>query len=377
MKQQSRDLDIINLDDLNPVYLNGVIEFFNREFPDPSGSLMTEDFFLTKIASPGAVLQGYMTVAIDRGVVVGCCSAVVKNFRVNHHEVKIVEIGDTFTSSDYRRNCFFKSPYPGTTSNDDYLNKSIFGRLATETLDRARAGGAVYVYGTPNTQAKLSWVGRMGFKLVDGGFTVRISSPHASHKKFSSSAFLRSIASIYLRITLTFSGLRTFCYKLNLMPKNSYIPVDGPLVEINFENCLTIINSDQWVKNRFLLNSDKDYKVVKILNRFTKKILGYMFFLEKTGVDDFSLLMLSKTISSSEKILRMTLPLSRRAAHEYFTYNNLSLWIDNRTTSPKSRYVYGFLSGVTQVEIVGKDLQDLNLERMNFSNFNYGDSDLG
>ena len=102
-----------------------------------------------------------------------------------------------------------------------------------------------------------------------------------------------------------------------------------------------------------------------------------MFFLEKREADDLSLLILSKTMVAPSKILNLILPLSRRAAYKYFTYDNLSLWIDSRITSPSVRYIYGFLSGVTHVEIVGKDLHGFNLEKKNFYDFQYGDSDLG
>jgi hypothetical protein len=377
MTEPTRELDIVILDDLSPELLNGVVGFFNREFPNPSGLLMTPDFFLTKIAPQGAAIPGYLTVAAHRGVVVGCTSAVVKHFRIEDQEIKVIEIGDTFTSNNFRRNCYFKSLYPGTSSNDDYLNKSIFGRLVSETIDRARKDGAIYVYGTPNTQSKLPYIGRLNFKLVDDGFTSRISSPSISHKRFHSSVYLRSIVKMYLRVTLVFSILKTFRYRLNLVKKDAYVPISGLISNIQFKGSLTIANSDAWVRARFLLNSDKDYKVVQVVGRFTKKIHGYMFFLEKVGADDFSLLILSKTIVATKKILKLTLPLSRRAAHKYFIYNNLSIWIDNRITSPSIRYLYGFPSAITQVEIVGKDLQEQNLGKVNFYNFHYGDSDLG
>ena len=101
--------------------------------------------------------------------------------------------------------------------------------------------------------------------------------------------------------------------------------------------------------------------------------------MKQTSTDGFDLLILSKAIFVSEKISRLKLQFSRISCEKFFDYHNLSLWADSRLANLSARYIYGFMSKKTVVDIVGRDLSDKggNLVERNFFNFDYGDSDLG
>ena len=218
MAPQSRALEIVILDDLDSHILQKVIHFFNSQFPGISSKLMGEDFFRSKINNVGSLKTGYLTVAMFGDEVVGTCSAIRKEIFFDGRIIQAVEIGDTYTSMNFRRDCHFQKLYLGTGSVNDYLNKSIFGRLATETLDRAKSDGIEFVYGVPNHQAKLSWIGRLNFELIDRNSTYRVSSPSLTHPSIRRGIGRRASYGIYYRLTLYFSMLITHKYKLEPLP---------------------------------------------------------------------------------------------------------------------------------------------------------------
>ena len=89
--------------------------------------------------------------------------------------------------------------------------------------------------------------------------------------------------------------------------------------------------------------------------------------------------MLSKSLLANVEMLKLKLPFSRLACKHLPDYHNLSVWLDNKITNPGSAFLYGFASKISKVDIVGRQLEvsESNLENYSFSNFDYGDSDLG
>jgi hypothetical protein len=379
MNQKPRILEINILDSLQPDLVFKTVSFFRENYPGNLTKEMTSEFFTSKLGNDNSNGTGYLTVAMFNGEVIGTCSATRKKLLVDQEIVEAVEIGDTFTSPNFRKNCYFRHTYPNVENTEDYINKSIFGRLATETLDRAKADGIYYVYGTPNLQAKLSWLKRMSFKLVNQNFTFRVSSPSKSHPVYNSSKLISFFSEIYLNVTNIFCRFAIRNYSLSLITNNTTLKFD-------FENtlkppagALSICNDANWIESRFLENTDKKYEVVQITSKSDKCVSGYLFFLKQTRTDGFDLLILSKSIFVSEKMSRLKLQFSRISCEKFFDYHNLSLWADSRLANLSARYIYGFMSKKTVVDIVGRDLSEKGekLVERNFFNFDYGDSDLG
>ena len=55
------------------------------------------------------------------------------------------------------------------SDENDYLNKSIFGRLVTETMVRAMEAGVEYVFGTPNSNSRPPYLTKLGFSEIGYG----------------------------------------------------------------------------------------------------------------------------------------------------------------------------------------------------------------
>lgn len=378
MPDNPRILEISILDKLPLDLVTKAVDFFNLNYPNDSKKQMDLGFFLSKLGDSNPNGHGYFTVATFEGGVVGTCTAVRKTLISGTQTLNAVEIGDTFTSEKFRKSCYFSQLYPGTTSTSAYLNKSIFGRLATETLDRARADGVEYVYGTPNLQAKLSWLGRMNFKLVDGNFTYRINSANITHSFYTSSRAIHVFGLVYTKLTFFLCLIATKKYSVSLISKHDLYEFPLTKIDTSHNNSLQLLNSSSWIQSRFINNTDKDYKIVKIVNRANNQPCGYLFFLESTRSDNFRLLILSKSLFFDEQIERLRIPISKVAASEFFNYENLSMWVDKRKNSIKYRAFFGFLSKALRVDIVGKSLTDeeRELQLKDLYNFEYGDSDL-
>jgi len=367
------------LDDLPLDLVNASVDFFNDNYPTRNKFKMESKFFISKIQSSDNSKVGYFTVALFGDKVVGTCTAVVKELYCQNGVIRAVEIGDTYTARDFRRGCHFSEFYAGTNSSNDYLNKSIFGRLATETLDRARLDGVQFVYGTPNLQAKLSWLGRLDFKLVDGGYIKRITSPSIAHPQIKSTSLKFHSAKIYLKATFRINNFMTRRYSLKLIPKLDFeYSVDKSKIKIPIDT-LKILDSNNWIKRRFLENIDKDYRIVKVSSKSSNLPVGYLFFLEQEMDDGFKLLILGKSIFNSKRLNKIRISLAKRAAENFFVYDSLSMWVDERVDHLRFKTLFGFFSRAVKVDIVGKSLNPESkfLENMSFFNFQYADSDLG
>ena len=156
-------------DDLDDEDLQAVADFFNEYFPGVFFPISSPDLWRWKLGPSNPSGRGFLTVAFADGRVVGTTSGTRQRIRLNGESVNAMEIGDTFTHPDFRRSGHAKKNYSGTTDENDYLNKSIFGRLVTETLDRAALAGVQYVFGTPNLNSRAPYLAKLGFSEVGYG----------------------------------------------------------------------------------------------------------------------------------------------------------------------------------------------------------------
>ena len=379
MTNSPRLLQVQQLDNLDSNLLDKVVDFYKRDFPSHLVKTIDSNFFTCKIGHANPNGSGYFTVATFDDQVIGTCTATRKTLFVLDRLIDVVEIGDTFTSPNFRKDCMFKELFHGTISEDDYLNKSVFGRLVAETLLRARNEGVKYVYGTPNLASKLPYLKRMGFQLVDDGFTMRISCPSRDHPSFKSLGLFYKVAIFYIKISRILSLLRTRHYRLEFISERHLISfpqnwhLDGP------KGVVSISNHAEWIEARYIKNTDKKYEIIKVVSKRNGSICGYLFFMKQTRTDGFKILIMSKALFASRRMLRIKMQLSRIAADSFFEYQNMSLWVDTRECSSSTRILYGYLSRKEKVDIVSKVLSDQFswLKALNFYNFDYGDSDLG
>lgn len=165
----SQDWEVRSLDDLDSNGLQLVSDFFNEQFPGVFYPKCTPEIFKWKLGSSNPAGSGFLTVAMCNGLVVGTASGTRKILAENNEPINAIEIGDTFTHPDFRKNGKCITPILAGAAEDTYFTVSIFGRLVSETISRAQLKGVRFVYGTPNENSKPPYVKRLNFEEIDGG----------------------------------------------------------------------------------------------------------------------------------------------------------------------------------------------------------------
>jgi hypothetical protein len=194
----SNEWEIKVCDDLAESDLLQVSKFFNQYFPGVFYPECSPRIFQWKLGTENPGGGGFLTVAMHDGKVIGTTSATCQKILKGNRVVTAIEIGDTYTHPDFRRSGNCVSLYPGTSGPHDYLNKSVFGRLVTETLDRAQASGIHYVFGTPNENSRPPYINKLGFQEIGWGKVRSWSSPTQEFKVGSRKRRVVSLATFLL-----------------------------------------------------------------------------------------------------------------------------------------------------------------------------------
>ncbi|MBF0119178.1 MAG: hypothetical protein HQK79_10120 [Desulfobacterales bacterium] len=153
---------VINDDELK--LTNKVVEFLQGEFcPPDSDPMWSVEYFRWKLGQINPAGAGYISIAILNDKVVGTVSLTKKRLLINGEELIGGEVGDTYSSSSIRHKCRALELSQKDNDPNSYINKSIFGRLASDVRERAEANGISFIYGTPNNNAYPGWVNKLGY----------------------------------------------------------------------------------------------------------------------------------------------------------------------------------------------------------------------
>ena len=143
--------------------LEQAAEFLQSFLPADSGPVWSSDHFKWKLGGSNPSGSGFMTVAIHNGAVIGVTTVTRKRLWDGEKEVAGAEIGDTYSHPEFRRKGHAEIPYGAEDYPGGYLNRSIFGRLVTETRERAEKSGISLIFGTPNENSMPGYINRLGF----------------------------------------------------------------------------------------------------------------------------------------------------------------------------------------------------------------------
>lgn len=152
----------VNGDDLH--LMDKAVAFLQGEFSPVNGDpVWSVEYFQWKLGPTNPAGAGHISLAMLDGNVVGVVSLTRKRLWFNGQPLIGGEVGDAYTSARVRRGV-----QPSTLSALDadpvsFINRSIFGRLASEVRGRAEADGVQLIYGTPNANAYPGWTKRLGY----------------------------------------------------------------------------------------------------------------------------------------------------------------------------------------------------------------------
>lgn len=139
-------------------------EFLMGEFCLPVDDPMwSAEYFRWKLSPMNPAGAGYLTLAMIGDRVVGTVSLTRKRLLIDGNYCIGGEVGDSYTSVGMRKRA---RPLDLSSYDDNpnsYINKSMFGRLASETRMRAELDGVSLIYGTPNSNAYPGWTKRLGY----------------------------------------------------------------------------------------------------------------------------------------------------------------------------------------------------------------------
>lgn len=178
--------DTVSDNDLT--WLPEVVDFLQREYCEyKSDPIWSVEYFKWKLSEENPAGKGYISVAICNKKVIGVVTLTKKRVLLNGIEVTGGEVGDSYTSSKYIKNTKPRLLSKVNTDANHYVNKSIFGRLASDVRNRANIDMVDIIYGTPNKNAYPGWVKRLGYFRYSG-FTIQsLTRPTVKHviNKFS------------------------------------------------------------------------------------------------------------------------------------------------------------------------------------------------
>ena len=152
----------INDDELRLV--NKTVDFLQNEFcPSGADRMWSPEYFRWKLGPANPAGKGYVSIAMVDDDVVGTISLTKKRLLINGNECIGGEIGDSYSSAILRRRGRPKDPSRIDPNPASYINKSIFGRLASDVRARAEADGISIIYGTPNKNSYPGYINRLGY----------------------------------------------------------------------------------------------------------------------------------------------------------------------------------------------------------------------
>jgi hypothetical protein len=311
--QLMKNWEVKVLDDLDPDLLLLVCDFFNKEFPEVYYPECTPEIFEWKLSKRNPAGTGFLTVAISNGLIVGTASGTRKIISEGGKSFEAIEIGDTFTHPDFRKSGSCITPFGTNTPLDPYFSLSIFGRLVSETIERAQLNGVRFIYGTPNTNSQPPYLKRLHFKEVNKG---QVSSNLIITHNFYKLRRFPRVAKFFMSIF----RLVNYSLRYLIMGRNSVLEITKEdfimnLSEINFPavsetDKLSLVRSPEILEHRYLAHPSYNYRFFKLLvNDQNQGVLITTEILRTNGIRSF---VVSDWLISDRKIekrLPLLLPL--------------------------------------------------------------------
>jgi len=166
----------VNGDNLH--FIDKAVNFLQHEFSTIDvDQVWSIEYFKWKLSAANPAGSGYISLAMLDDKVVGIVSLTKKRLLINGVQIIGGEVGDSYTTALLRK---FSQPLEPSSLDRDpssYINRSIFGRLASETRLRAESDGIKLIYGTPNSNAYPGWTKRLGYLDVQGFSNYSYSRP--------------------------------------------------------------------------------------------------------------------------------------------------------------------------------------------------------
>jgi hypothetical protein len=261
------------------------INFLISEFQQKSLNIIWfKDYFNWKLSNSNPAGIGYLTLGVTGNQIISTISLTCKRFLFNGNTYNGGEFGDAFCNPFFFNNIKDYSPttlLDNSIEHFNYFNKSIFGRAALETTNRAINDKLEILYGTPNNNALPSWTKYLGhFNFTNHQIYIYTKKNfHFYYKRFRLPIEFEKL-SVYFDLALTnlfYIINKSFNKKLELL---NIIPTKTELNILwnetkKLEGFQLIRDYDYW-KHRYFNHPLNKYLIYKIQydNKFIGIIVG-------------------------------------------------------------------------------------------------------
>jgi len=152
------------VDDDQLQFIQETVAFLQSEFcPAGAEPMWSAEYMRWKLSEWNPAGAGHISIALIEDKVVGVVSLTRKRVLINGTQYIVGEVGDSYSSSTIRRTAKPELLSIFNSDPNSYVNKSIFGRLASNVRRRAEESGVDLIYGTPNANAYPGWTKRLGY----------------------------------------------------------------------------------------------------------------------------------------------------------------------------------------------------------------------
>ena len=372
-----QDWEVKSLDDLNPGDLQLVSDFFNEQFPGVFYPECTPEIFKWKLGPSNPAGQGFLSVAMSNGLVVGTASGTKKIIVEDEKLISAIEIGDTFTHPDFRKKGKCITPPSDSAVEGEYFEISVFGRLVSETIMRARAEGVTYIYGTPNENSKPPYLKRLKFSEIDKG---KIISNVILTSKMKSLRKVRWVlASLEIFAQLFSHILRYIIFHKNSIQeitKNDFLLFSSQEYNLiqNEPGKVFLVNNTEVLKHRYVNHPSHQYRYFQIEIAGIKK--GVLITCEVIRSSGLSSFVVSDWLISDKRIeKRLSLFISKLRSYSKQS-ETISFWEHGGSTR-----LTNLLLGVFKrrnISVISKDFRETSDFKLSeFGDFRIGWSDNG
>lgn len=377
MGPANQDWEVVSLDDLDSFGLQLVSDFFNEQFPGIFYPECTPEIFKWKLGPSNPAGSGFLTVAVCDGRVVGTASGTRKNLVENSNPFQAIEIGDTFTHPDFRKRGRCITPLLSMEMKDEYFHLSVFGRLVSETIQRAQLQGIEYIYGTPNENSRPPYLGRLEFRDIDKG---KILSKVIFTSKTAKLQRIRWILILHEYFAQSFAWLLRYILfgtnSLHELTKRDMLEfsISTLIGESHQPDKVYLENNFRFLLHRYVNHPNYMYRYFQIVVK--DEIKGTLITTEVIRVSGVSSFLVSDWIVLDKKIeKRISLFISKLRSYNVGS-ETISFWDCGKSIKMTELFLGIFKR--RNISVISKDFRKSNLNGASeFGDFHMGWSDNG
>ena len=229
--------------------------FYRKKFSSIYHNKLSADYLYWKLKK-NVSFNGEMLVAIYNNNIVGSTSLTFKQAIIKDKQIKIAEIGDSYADIAIQRIILKKN----LKKNFKYFHeKSIFGSLVNELLNRNNFKNLDLIYGVPNNKSLQGYTKHLNFKALNRNEIYNFVIPSINSQKifFNSINFFLK----FYRSCILFLFFRTL-----VVLENDDI-LENEIDFLISNNNLDLYKTRKYFLEKYKFNPEKNFSFLKVYNQ--------------------------------------------------------------------------------------------------------------